>query len=44
MRGIKSMKTPIFPGNKIYYNFVRPHGSVDSSGGAPMVVQLWWYP
>jgi hypothetical protein len=25
MRGIKSMKTPIFPGNKVYYNFIRPH-------------------
>ena len=25
MRGIKSMNTPIFPGNQIYYNFVRPH-------------------
>ena len=29
MRGIKSMKTPIFPGNKIYYNFIRPHSALD---------------
>ena len=28
MRGIKSMKTPIFPGNKIYYNFIRPHSAL----------------
>ncbi len=25
MRGIKSMETHIFEGNRIYYNFVRPH-------------------
>jgi hypothetical protein len=29
MRGIKSMKTPIFPGNKIYYNFIIPHSALD---------------
>lgn len=28
MRGIKTMETPIFPGNKIYYNFIRPHSAL----------------
>ena len=28
MRGIKSMRTPIFHGNMIYYNFVRPHSAL----------------
>ncbi|MHC1686836.1 MAG: hypothetical protein AB9879_03890 [Methanothrix sp.] len=28
MRGIKSMETPIFPGNKIYYNFIRPYSAL----------------
>lgn len=28
MRGIKSMETPIFEGNRIYHNFVRPHESL----------------
>lgn len=25
IRGLKSMETPIFEGNRIYCNFVRPH-------------------
>lgn len=29
MRGVKSMETPIFEGNRIYYNFVRPHEGLD---------------
>ena len=29
MRGIKSMKTPIFKGNQIYFNFVRPHSALN---------------
>lgn len=28
MRGIKSMETPFINGNKIYYNFIRPHESL----------------
>lgn len=29
MRRIKSMETPIFKGNQIYMNFVRPHFAID---------------
>jgi transposase-like protein len=29
MRGIKVDDTPIFPMNKIYYNFIRPHSALD---------------
>jgi putative transposase len=29
MRGIKSMETPIFQGNQIYYNFIRPHEALE---------------
>jgi putative transposase len=28
MRGLKSMETPFIEGNKIYYNFIRPHESL----------------
>lgn len=28
MRGIKKMNSPIFKGNRIYYNFIRPHESL----------------
>ena len=27
----KSMKTPIFKGNQIYMNFVRPHSALDGA-------------
>ena len=29
MRGIKVEDTPIFPMNRIYYNFIRPHSALD---------------
>jgi putative transposase len=29
MRGIKKMDTPIFEGNRIYYNFIRPHSALN---------------
>lgn len=29
MRGIKTVETPIFEGNRIYYNFIRPHEGLD---------------
>lgn len=29
MRGAKSVETPIFEGNMIYYNFIRPHEGLD---------------
>jgi transposase-like protein len=29
IRGIKSMETPIFKGNQIYINFIRPHSALD---------------
>ncbi len=29
MGGLKSMETPIFEGNRIYYNFIRLHEGLD---------------
>jgi len=36
MRGVKSMETPIFEGNRIYYNFVRPHQALEGKTPAEM--------
>jgi hypothetical protein len=31
MRGLKSMETPFIEGNRIYYNFIRPHMGLKGS-------------
>jgi putative transposase len=36
MRGIKTMETPIFDGNRIYYNFIRPHQALDGKTPAEL--------
>ncbi len=38
MRGIKSMETPIFLGNQIYYNFIRPHEALEGRTPAEIAV------
>ena len=36
MRGLKKMETPIFEGNQIYMNFVRPHSALNGKTPAEM--------
>ncbi len=36
MRGLKEIRTPIIPMNRIYYNFIRPHQGLEGKTSAEM--------